>query len=170
MTVRQAREKMNTFQYAAMPTDLPLVHTICLPEISVQSVKFILIVFLQWVEWGGWNGCQDAVYVCHYSTVWKETCSIYSSLWNSTAAALIQCSALCGYLPRCAKVLTTVHRWIIINHIQWIKFPISGTLSIRSWRSLHLANVLRRLSRRSDSSWHIRCSSEHLGWTQSRAQ
>jgi len=33
-----------------------------------------------------------------------------------------------------------------------------------------LAKVLRRLSRRSDNSWHMRCSSEHLGWTQSRAQ
>lgn len=47
MTVRQAREKTNTFQYAAMPTGLPLVHTTCLPEIRVQFVKFILIVFLQ---------------------------------------------------------------------------------------------------------------------------
>lgn len=53
MTVQQAREKTNTFQYAAMPTGLRLEHTICLPEIRVKFVKFILIVFLQNIfsEW-----------------------------------------------------------------------------------------------------------------------
>jgi len=54
------------------------------------------------------------VCVCHYSTVWKETCSIYSNLSNSIAAALSQRSALCGYLPHCAKVLTRECRRIII--------------------------------------------------------
>ena len=47
MTVQRAQEKMNTFQYAAMPTGLRPEHTTCLPEIRVLFVKFIFIVFLQ---------------------------------------------------------------------------------------------------------------------------
>jgi hypothetical protein len=79
-----------------------------------------------WVKW--LLGCCVCVCVCHYCTVCKETCSIYSNLSKSSAATLRQCFVLCGYLPHCAKVLTTVCRWIIINHLEYIKIPNFGHL------------------------------------------
>jgi len=93
MTVRQAREKMNTFQYAVMPTVLPLVHTTCLPEIRVQFVKFVLIVFLQTI-FSQWHSSVLALTSLDKLIIHAGFCDGWSGVGEMAARMLCACATI----------------------------------------------------------------------------